>query len=341
MNTEQLYQTADAMVSPGRGILAMDESHPTCKKRFEKLGIAVNEENRQAYRSMLVTAPELGKSVAAAILFDETIRQKTTEGKSFVDHLLACDIIPGIKVDAGAKPLAGHPGEKVTAGLDGLSERMEDYVKMGARFAKWRAVITIGEDIPSLACIAANAHALARYAAICQAAGVVPIVEPEVLMDGEHSLEDCYEVTRMTQHAVFDQLLEQDVDLQGIVLKPNMVVAGAACPEQPSSAEIAEMTLDCLMHTVPAIVPGIAFLSGGMSDEDASANLNAINQLARSKGQQAPWRITFSYGRALQQLAMKTWGGQAGNIAAAQQAIAKRAKLNGLASLGQYAASME
>lgn len=340
MDIETLYDTADLMVQSGRGILAMDESHPTCEKRFKNLNIEVNEENRQAYRSMLVGAPQLGDSIAGAILFDETLRQKTTEGKSFIEHLAACGIIPGIKVDGGTKPLAGHNDEKITAGLDGLHERLKEYAELGARFAKWRAVITIGDTAPSPACISANAHSLARYAAMCQELGLVPIVEPEVLMDGEHSIEDCYDVTRIIQHSVFDQLLDQDVDLRGIVLKPNMVVAGTRCLQQPPIDEIADMTLNCLLHTVPAIVPGIAFLSGGMSDEDASANLNAINQLAQKNGG-APWHITFSYGRALQSLAMKTWGGKKENIDKAQAAIAKRAKLNGLASLGQYDAGME
>ncbi len=341
MNTEVLYKTAQAMVAPRRGILAMDESHPTCRKRFEKLGIAMNKENRCAYRSMLVTTRDLGSYISAAILFDETIRQTTLDGNPFAEQLAAAGIIPGIKVDKGAKPLAGFPNEKITEGLDGLRERLEEYRALGARFAKWRAVITIGKIIPSGACISANAHALARYASLCQEAGLVPIVEPEVLMDGAHTIDQCYQATVAAQTCVFNELRRQKVDLRGIVLKPNMVVSGNECPHKASTEEIAKLTLHCLLDVVPAVVPGIAFLSGGMSDEDATANLNTINLLARQHRGQSPWRITFSYGRALQHHAMKTWGGSAANVSVAQAAVLRRAKMNGAASDGAYTATAE
>ena len=340
MDVNALQSVARGMVSPGKGILAMDESHPTCDKRFDKLGIEKSEENRRNYRSMLVTAAGLGDHVAGAILFDETLRQRTADGAPFAEHLNGVGIIPGIKVDKGAKALAGHDGEKITEGLDGLRARVEEYYGLGARFAKWRAVITIGDGLPSRACVEGNAHALARYAALCQEGGLVPIVEPEVLMDGAHVIERCYEVTEYTQRTVFAELAVQGVELSGIVLKPNMVVSGAECPRQADATEVARLTLKCLKRTVPAAVPGVAFLSGGMSDEAATANLNAINRLAQSEGG-APWSITFSYGRALQQQAMKTWGGDVANVAAAQRVISKRARLNGAASTGSYAAAME
>ncbi len=340
MDINTLQSVARAMVSPGKGILAMDESHPTCQKRFEQLGIEVSEDNRRHYRSMLVTAPDLGDHISGAILFDETLRQCTTDGVSFAQYLESAGIIPGIKVDQGAKALARHDGEKVTEGLDGLRERLEEYRGLGARFAKWRAVITIGDAMPSRACVEANAHALARYAALCQETDIVPIVEPEVLMDGAHSIERCHELTEYTQRTVFDELSTQGVELSGIVLKPNMVVSGAGCERQADTDEVARMTLKCLLSTVPPTVPGIAFLSGGMSDEAATANLNAINQLAQREGG-APWNITFSYGRALQQQAMKTWKGDPANIAAAQRVVSRRARLNGIASTGAYTAEME
>lgn len=339
MNLQTLKETASAMVAPQQGILAMDESHPTCNKRFEKLGIDTTAENRRAYRTMLVTTPDLAKHISGAILFDETIRQQTLAEIAFPKYLSEVGIIPGIKVDAGAKELAGQPGEKITEGLDGLRERLSEYAKLGARFAKWRAVITIDSDIPSEACISANAHALARYATLCQEQDMVPIVEPEVLMDGGHTIERCYEVTEYAQHLVFAELEKQGVELEGIVLKPNMIVSGSECATQANAQQIAEMTLQCLLNTVPASVPGIAFLSGGQSDAQASENLNAINMLAQA--QQAPWQLTFSYGRALQQDAMKVWGGSQDNVAAAQAAAHKRAHLNACASSASYTPDME
>ncbi len=340
MDIGALQDTARSMVAAGKGILAMDESHPTCKKRFDQIGIEAGEDNRRNYRSMLVTAPGLGDYIAGAILFDETLRQRTADGEPFTRHLENIGVIPGIKVDKGAQALAGHAGEKITEGLDGLRERLAEYHDLGARFAKWRAVITIGDAIPSQACIKANAHALARYAALCQEAGIVPIVEPEVLMDGPHSIEYCYEITAYTQREVFRQLAMQDVESGGIVLKPNMIVSGSECVRQADAGKVARMTLKCLRDTVPSTVPGIAFLSGGMSDEAASANLNAINQLAQH-GDGVPWSLTFSYGRALQQRALSVWKGDPANVPAAQQALSKRARLNGAASTGAYAAAME
>lgn len=335
MDKSSLSSVARAMVADGKGILAMDESHPTCARRFEQLGIANNEENRRIYRSMLVMTPGLGENVAAAILFDETIRQKTVAGAPFPDYLSANKIIPGIKVDKGAKALANRPGEKVTEGLDGLRERLQEYHALGARFAKWRAVITIdGGTLPSAACLDANAHALARYAALCQEANLVPIVEPEVLMDGNHNIDRCLSVTLAAQERVFAELLSHGIELSGMVLKPNMVVSGKACPEQADSGTVARMTLDCLRRMVPAEVPGIAFLSGGLSDEDATAHLAAVNRLAHAEGG-TPWRITFSYGRALQQAAMKTWSGRADKLAEAQQVLLQRAHANGAASLAR------
>ncbi len=325
------------MVAPGRGILAMDESHPTCNKRFEGLGITTTEEMRQAYRDMLVTAPGLSDYIGGAILFDETIRQKTLEGTPFAEYLRKNGIIPGIKVDAGAKVLAGHEDEKVTEGLDGLRERLAEYYKLGARFSKWRAVITIGKDIPSWACIEANAHALARYALLSQEAGIVPIVEPEVLMDGDHSIEQCYEVTELAQRITFQQIKNQGVALEGMILKPSMVISGASAANRADVQTVAEQTIKCLLASVPASVPGIAFLSGGQSDEEASAHLNAMNAM----GVKLPWALTFSYGRALQQTAMKTWMGESANVEKAQNALLWRAKCNGSAALGKYTEAME
>ena len=340
MDIKTLQGVARELVSTGKGILAMDESHPTCKRRFDALGIDSNEDSRRSYRGMLVEAPAIGDYISGVILFDETIRQQTVSGVSFARYLESAGVIPGIKVDKGAKALAGHPGEKITEGLDGLRERLAEYRGLGARFAKWRAVITIGDGIPSRACIEGNAHALARYAALCQEAGVVPIVEPEVLMDGAHTIERCLEATRLAQREVFDQLKVQGVDPGGILLKPNMVVPGSECPRRAGAEEVAAMTLKCLRDVVPGAVPGIAFLSGGMSDEVASENLDAINRLARREGG-APWKLTFSYGRALQQQALKTWKGDAANFAAAQRALVKRARLNGAAATGSYSAAME
>ncbi len=336
MNQDTLRDTAQAMVAPGKGILAMDESHPTCQKRFDALGIEFTEGNRQAYRDMLVTAEGLADCIGGAILFDETLRQTLMDGTPFPQHLQSIGIVPGIKVDRGAKALAGHPGEKVTEGLDGLRERLEEYSELGARFAKWRAVITIGEELPSEACLEANAHALARYAALCQEADIVPIVEPEVLMNGTHDIERCDEVTTHTLEVTFDQLARQEVWLPGIVLKPSMVISGDHCPVRADVGTVARKTAECLKRTVPAEVPGIAFLSGGQSDEEASAHLNAINQYP-----ELPWAVTFSYGRALQQQAMKTWCGKAENLAAGQAAIAKRAQMNSAAANGTWQADME
>lgn len=337
MNVEELNKIARAMVAPGRGILAMDESHPTCSKRFEKLGIPTTVEMRRAYRDMLVTAPGLSDYISGAILFDETIRQKTLDELPFAEHLSSNGIIPGIKVDAGAKVLAGYENEKITEGLDGLRERFAEYHQLGARFSKWRAVITIGDHIPSWACIEANAHALARYARLSQEAGIVPIVEPEVLMDGGHSIERCREVTELAQRIVFHQLRNQGVLLEGMVLKPSMVISGAAANNRADTKVVAEQTVHCLLNTVPANVPGIAFLSGGQTDEEASSHLNAMNSLDI----QIPWALTFSYGRALQQTAMQVWGGDSANVNKAQQALLWRAKCNGLAALGKYSDAME
>ena len=336
MNRDTLQTTAAAMVAPGKGILAMDESHPTCQKRFDALGIEFTEGNRQAYRDMLVTTEGLADSVGGAILFDETLRQTLINGTPFPAHLQKIGIVPGIKVDAGAKDLAGHAGEKVTEGLDGLRDRLAEYVGLGARFAKWRAVITIADSLPTEACLEANAHALARYAALCQEANVVPIVEPEVLMNGAHDIDRCYEVTTRTLDATFEQLQRQGVWLEGIVLKPSMVISGDQCPERADVETVAAQTVRCLKATVPAQVPGIAFLSGGQSDAEASAHLNAINQHS-----DLPWAVTFSYGRALQQQAMRSWAGQAANRAAGQAAIGLRARLNGRATQGAYQPEME
>ena len=336
MNRETLSATARAMVAPGKGILAMDESHPTCQKRFDALGIEFTEENRRTYRDMLVTAAGLGDHVGGAILFDETLRQKLLDGTPFPEHLNSIGIVPGIKVDKGAKDLAGHPGEKVTEGLDGLRDRLAEYAELGARFAKWRAVITIGEGLPSEACLEANAHGLARYAALCQEADLVPIVEPEVLMNGEHDIDRSYDVTVLALEVTFDQLARQGVWLEGIVLKPSMVISGDRCAEQADVETVAARTVECLKKTVPAAVPGIAFLSGGQSDEEASAHLNAINQHP-----DLPWAVTFSYGRALQQQAMKSWSGAEANREVGQAAISKRARLNGAAARGAYDVEME
>ncbi len=336
MNQDTLQATAQAMVAPGKGILAMDESHPTCQKRFDALGIEFTEANRQAYRDMLVTAEGLADCIGGAILFDETLRQNLLDGTSFPKHLDSIGIVPGIKVDRGAKDLAGHPGEKVTEGLDGLRERLAEYSELGARFAKWRAVITIGENLPSEACLEANAHALARYAMLCQEADMVPIVEPEVLMNGAHDIERCNEVTVRTLEVTFDQLARQEVWLPGIVLKPSMVISGDSCGVRADVETVARMTVECLKQTVPTEVTGIAFLSGGQSDEEASAHLNAINQYSN-----LPWAVTFSYGRALQQQAMKTWSGEQGNRAAGQAAIAKRARMNSAAASGAWNMDLE
>jgi fructose-bisphosphate aldolase class I len=336
MNKTELEKIARAMVAPGKGILAADESTGTIKKRFDKIGIESTEEHRRAYRDMLFTAPGADRHISGVILFDETLRQKASDGTPFAQLLAGKGIVPGIKVDMGAKPLAGFPGETVTEGLDGLRERLTEYHGLGARFAKWRAVIDVAAGIPSRFAIKANAHALARYAALCQEAGIVPIVEPEVLMDGDHTLERCDEVTSTTLQTVFDVLYAHGVHLEGIVLKPNMVIAGKKCPTQATPQQVAEATVRCLKRHVPAAVPGIAFLSGGQSEAEATAHLSLMNALGP-----LPWELSFSYGRALQATALATWGGKPGNVAAAQKEFIKRARLNGLARTGAYKPAME
>ena len=338
MDAPRLIDTAAALVAGDKGLLAMDESTPTCNKRFAPLGIAHTPEARRQYRDMIVTTPGLAQAISGAILYDETIRQKTDAGLPFAEALRSAGIVPGIKVDAGAKPLAGHPGEEVTEGLDGLRQRLADYAAMGARFAKWRAVIRIGAEIPSRACIAANAHALARYAALCQEASLVPIVEPEVLMDGGHTLARCAAVTTAVLQEVFDQLEAQGVVLEGMLLKPNMVVPGLAASDQSSVDAVAETTVTVLRRRVPAAVPGIAFLSGGQSAELASARLNAMNARFRSR---LPWALTFSFARAIQQPALEIWAGRAENVAAAQQALFHRADCNRAARRGEYDAAAD
>jgi fructose-bisphosphate aldolase class I len=338
MNTQVLIETAKALLGAGRGLLAMDESTPTCNKRFASLGIPQTEEARRAYRELIVTTPGLGESISGAILYDETIRQQKKDGTLFVKVLNDAGIIPGIKVDIGAKDMAGFPGEKVTEGLDGLSVRVQEYVRMGARFAKWRAVIAMGDSIPTQGCIVANAHALARYAAICQEAGLVPIVEPEVLMDGSDDLRRSLKVTEQVLHVVFNQLNTQRVMLEGMILKPNMVLPGKDCPHQDDVEQVADATVRCLLRAVPAAVPGIAFLSGGQSGELASARLNAMNVRFKSR---LPWALTFSFGRAIQQPALEIWQGKEADVLAAQQALYHRAKCNEAARRGEYSAATE
>jgi fructose-bisphosphate aldolase class I len=338
VNTHELIETAKSLIANHKGLLAMDESTPTCNKRFAKLGIPQTEEARRAYREMIVTAPGLGESISGAILYDETIRQQKTDGTPFLKILTDAGIIPGIKVDSGAKDMAGHPGEKVTEGLDGLRDRLKDYFQMGARFAKWRAVIAIGDGLPSRSGLEANAHALARYAALCQEAGLVPIVEPEVLMDGDHTLERCLKVTDESLRNVFIQLNCQRVMLEGIILKPNMVLTGLNCPRQQSVDEVADATVTCLLRTVPAAVPGIAFLSGGQSAELASARLNSMNVRFKSR---LPWALAFSFARAIQQPALEIWQGKEANVPAAQKALNHRAQCNRAARRGEYSAAME
>jgi|SRR5579871_262711 len=338
MNTQELINTARKMVADEKGLLAMDESNPTCNKRFARLGIPQIVEARRAWRELIVTTPGLGESISGAILYDETIRQKKKDGTPFLKVITDAGIIPGIKVDTGAKDLAGHPGEKITEGLDGLRDRMAEYFQMGARFAKWRAVITVGDGIPSRGCVEANAQALARYAALCQEAGLVPVVEPEVLMDGEHSLDRCCEVTEEVLRTVFAQLYTQRVTLEGTILKPNMVLPGLTCPEQESVDEVADATVRCLLRAVPAAVPGIAFLSGGQPSELASARLNAMNIKFKS---QPAWALAFSFARAIQQPALEIWQGKEANVLAAQQALSHRARCNRAARRGEYNAAME
>jgi fructose-bisphosphate aldolase class I len=337
-NVQDMIETAKALVAGDKGLLAMDESNPTCNKRFAILGIPQNEETRRAYREMIVTTPGLSESISGAILYDETIRQQKKDGTPFVKALIDAGIIPGIKVDTGAKDMAGHLGEKITEGLDGLRDRLKEYFQMGARFAKWRAVIAIGERLPSRGCIEANAHTLARYAALCQEAGLVPIVEPEVIMDGDHTLQRCFEVTEKVLRSVFNQLYTQGVILEGMILKPNMVLPGLSCTKQESLDRVADATVNCLLHAVPAAVTGIAFLSGGQSGELASARLNAMNVRFKSR---LPWALAFSFARAIQQPALEIWQGKETNVPKAQQALYHRAKCNQAARHGEYNASME
>lgn len=338
METQKLIDTAKALVASDKGILAMDESSPTIQKRFEQYGIPQTEEARRSYRELIITTPELSEFISGFILFDETIRQQKKDGTPFIKAIINAGIIPGIKVDTGAKDMAAHSGEKITEGLDGLRERLAEYAQMGALFAKWRAVINIGNGIPSSGCIEANAHALARYAALCQEAGLVPIVEPEILMDGKHSMEHCFGVTEEVLRTVFQHLYNQDVFLEGMLLKPNMVVPGLLCPIQETVDEVADATVKCLLRSVPAAVPGIMFLSGGQSSELASARLNAMNE--RFKGR-LPWGLSFSYGRAIQQPALEIWKGLEANVPQAQQALLHRSRCNRDARLGVYNSGME
>lgn len=340
MNLTELNKIAVAMAAPGKGILAADESSGTIKKRFDSIGAQSTEDTRRDYREMLFrTEQAMRESISGVILFDETIRQNAQDGTPLVQLIKDAGSIPGIKVDKGAKDLAGAPGEKVTEGLDGLRERLNEYYELGARFAKWRAVIDIdGADIPSGYCIATNVHALARYAALCQEANIVPIVEPEVIMDGDHDIDRCFDVTEFTLKSLFDELYAQDVALEGTVLKPNMVVSGKKCPTQAGVSEVAEKTVRCFRAAVPAALPSIVFLSGGQSDEEATAHLNAMNA---EYADQMPWALSFSYGRALQAAPLKAWGGKAENVPAAQAAFAHRAKMNGLATTGEWSDGLE
>ena len=337
MNLAELNKVATAMVAPGRGILAADESSGTIKKRFDAIGVTSSADSRRDYRELMFRANEaMTKYISGVILYDETIRQSAKDGTPLVKVIEKAGSLPGIKVDKGVQPLPMCPGEVITEGLDGLRERLIEYRELGAKFAKWRAVIDIGEDMPSYACIMTNAHALARYAALCQDEGIVPIVEPEVLMDGDHDIDRCQAVTEWTLKTVFEQLYDQRVALEGIVLKPNMVIAGKKCSKQASVDEVAERTVKVLKARVSAAVPGIAFLSGGQSDADATAHLDAMNKIGG-----LPWKLTFSYGRALQAAPQKTWSGKLENVAAAQRAFAHRAMMNGLASLGQWKQDLE
>ena len=334
----KIADIAGALFTGNKGLLAMDESNPTCNRRFAKIGIPQTVEARRAYRELIVTTPGLGESVSGVILSDETIRQSKKDGTPFTQIIRDAGMICGIKVDAGAKDMAGHPGEKVTEGLDGLRDRLADYAKLGAQFAKWRAVLVVGDGIPSRGCIAANAHALARYAALCQEAGLVPVVEPEVLMDGAHTLERCAEITEEVLRTVFIHLYTQRVILEGIILKPNMVLPGLTCPKQEAVEDVADATVRCLLRAVPAAAPGIAFLSGGQPGELASARLNAMN--VRFKGR-LPWALSFSFARAIQQPALEIWRGSEANVLKAQKALYHRARCNQAARRGEYSAAME
>ena len=338
MSTQSLEAVAKAMVAPGKGLLAADESTGTIEKRLKSIQVENTEDNRRAYRDLLFTAMGLSQYISGVILYDETLKQKGLSGTPFVEMLEKSGILPGIKVDTGAKDLALCPGETVTEGLDNLAKRCAEYVKLGAKFAKWRAVINIGRDIPSATCIAANAHALARYAAICQAAGLVPIVEPEVLMDTDHTIERCEEVTEWTLNAVYEALYANRVVLERSVLKPSMVVSGKGCPRQAPVDEVAERTVRVLKRSVPAAVAGIVFLSGGQSDELATDHLNAMN---RKFGKEVPWPLSFSYGRALQAPSLKAWKGAAANVAAGQAALLHRSRMNSLACAGRYSSDLE
>jgi fructose-bisphosphate aldolase class I len=335
--TETLESIAQAMVAPGKGILAADESSGTIKKRFDSINTESTADSRRDYREMLFRTEEAMKSyISGVILYDETIRQKAKDGTPLVDLIKKAGSIPGIKVDMGAKDMPGFPGEKITEGLDGLGERLTAYYDLGARFAKWRAVIDIASGIPTRTCLEANAEALARYAALCQQAGIVPIVEPEVLMDGDHDIDRCFDVTEATLRITFERLAAHRVNLKGTVLKPNMVIAGKKCGKQASIEEVAERTIACFKRTVPVAIPGIVFLSGGQLDEDATAHLNAMNAIGGF-----PWKMSFSYGRALQAAPLKAWSGKAENVAAGQKAFLHRAKMNGLATLAQWQTTLE
>lgn len=338
MNAKKLIDTARALVADDKGLLAMDESNPTCNKRFARMGIPQTEEARRTYRELIVTTPGLGEYISGAILYDETIHQKKKDGTPFIKAITAAGIIPGIKVDTGAKDMALHPGEKITQGLDGLRDRLAEYSQMGASFAKWRAVFAIGDGLPSQGCIDANAQGLALYAALCQEAGLVPIVEPEVLMDGDHPLGRCSEVTEQVLRSVFYHLYTQRVMLEGMLLKPNMVLPGLTCSKQEEVDEVADATVNCLLQAVPAAIPGIVFLSGGQSSELASARLNAMNVIFKSR---MPWALAFSFSRAIQYPALEIWHGDEANVLAAQQALVHRARCNQAARRGEYNAAME
>ncbi len=335
MPVRELYETAKAIVADHKGILAADESTGTMTKRLDSIGVESTEDNRRFYRGLLFTAPGMEEFIGGVILYDETIRQSADDGTPFPELLESKGVIPGIKVDTGAHDFAGFPGEKVTEGLDGLRGRLAEYRELGARFAKWRAVITIGDGIPTDECVRANAHALARYAALCHEAEIVPIVEPEVLMDADNTIEVCYDATARTLQATFEELADQRVDLEGTLLKPNMVISGKKCPVQATASEIAEQTIDCFLRHVPAAVPGIVFLSGGQTEVQATENLNAINQVG------GPWALSFSYGRALQQSALQAWGGDSANAEAAQAAFLHRGRMNALAAAGEWSAELE
>jgi fructose-bisphosphate aldolase class I len=336
MSMQDLQSIAQALVAEGKGILAADESTGTIKKRFDSISVESTEENRRSYREMLFTTDGAADYISGVILYDETIRQSTKDGVPFPEVLSKQGTLPGIKVDTGAKPMAGFPGERVTEGLDGLRDRLAEYAKLGAKFAKWRAVITIGDGIPTVACMNANAHALARYAALCQEAGLVPIVEPEVLMDGNHDIGRCEQVTTETLSRVYDALFEMNVELEGTLLKPNMVISGKGATKQAGPEEIAEATVRTFLRTVPAAVPGIVFLSGGQTAEQATENLNAMNAMGKF-----PWELSFSYGRALQAPALKAWSGKADNVPEAQKVYHHRARMNGAARYGKYTPKME